>query len=114
MKGISDVLGGTRQAKSARGGQLRSAPKTKNSMYLELFTMNMERFRLNQEQASLGRRQSQIEAKMRRNQNRLNEIEGEIRSRAERILQEKALEPTVSPPEKKDNRKGWQTIAADY
>jgi len=80
MKGITDVSAGTVEVKSARGSRVRSAPKSKSSSYLEIFTANVERIRLVQEQENLGKRQFQIEARMARNQKRLADIQTKMQS----------------------------------
>lgn len=114
MKGITDVSAGASQVKSAKGGKVFSAPKTKNSFYLDLFTLSIERARLGQEQANLEKRQSQIKAKMERNHKRLDEISAEMRLIARRVEGEEVNKATASSPEAKPTNKRWQTLAVRY
>lgn len=114
MKGITDVSTGASQVKSARGGKVFSAPKTKISFYLDLFTLSIERSRLSQEQANLEKRQSQIKTKMERNQKRLDEIRAELLIRAKRVEEEEVEKLASSPPEAKPPSRKWQTVAVEY
>jgi len=71
MKSITDIRAGAANIKSARSIRARSAPKSKDSAYLDLFLLNKEKTRLKQEQYILGKRQEQ-------NRKRLDEIEATI------------------------------------
>jgi len=71
MKSITDIRAGAANIKSARSIRARSAPKSKDSTYLDLFLLNKEKARLKQEQYILGKRQEQ-------NRKRLDEIEATI------------------------------------
>ena len=71
MKSITDIRAGAANIKSARSIRARSAPKSKDSTYLDLFLLNKEKTRLKQEQYILGKRQEQ-------NRKRLDEIEATI------------------------------------
>ena len=114
MKGITDVSAGASQVKSARGGKVFSAPKTKNSSYLDLFILSIERTRLSQGQANLEKRQSQIKAKMERNQKRLAEIGAELRIKARQVEEAEVEKVAALPPEAKPPSKKWQTVAVEY
>ena len=115
MKGISDVSARAAYIKSAKGGRVRSAKKTKNSSYLELLTLNAERSRLAQEKANLLKICFTAEAKMERIQKRLEEIGAKMLSISQRIHEEEEAEKMESPqPEEKLPKKKWQAVAADY
>ena len=115
MKGISDVSARVTYIKSAKGGRVCSAPKTKNSSYLELFTLNIERSRLAQEKANLLKIRFTSDAKMEHIQKKLEEIGAQMLSVSQRIHEEEEAEKMESPqPEEKLPGKRWQAVAADY
>lgn len=114
MKGISDTAVGASYVKSARGGKIRSAPKSKHSSYLDLFSLAIERNRLTQEQANLGKRRSQIEVRMERNQTRLDEIRCQLQAMGECIRDEESKRPAASQPNVKLPSKRWRTVSANY
>lgn len=113
-KGITDTPATMTLVKSAKGGRLRSAPKTEANSYLDLFVAHVERLRLSQEQTNLGKRKAQIETRMRRNQKRLDEISAALRSGAQRVVDEETAETPVSRPADELPSKKWRTVAADY
>ena len=114
MNGITDVSAGTVEVKSARGSRVRSAPKSKSSSYLEIFTINIERIRLLQEQENLEKRQFQIEARMARNQKRLADIQTKMQSVLQRTQESEASAAEISPPKMKLPSKRWKTVSLDY
>ena len=114
VKGITDTPATMTLVKSARGGNVRSAPRTEGSAYLDLFTTHVERIRLRQEQANLDKRKAQIETRMRRNQVRLDEIQATLQSGAQIIVRKESSEIPVSKPMDKLPSKKWRTVAADY
>ena len=110
MKSITDIRAGAANIKSARSIRARSAPKSKDSTYLDLFLLNKEKARLKQEQYILGKRQEQ-------NRKRLEEIEASIELAAmsarelERNLERGESLPSTAklPPGKK-----WHTMPLSY
>ena len=114
VKGVTDLPFNMTLVKSAKGGLIRSAPRTESSSYLKLFTINIERFRLRQEQENLAKRRFQIEARMARNQSRLDEIRTTMHSQAQCIAEEEAGGTSAPPPRKTPSSRKWRTVAADY
>jgi len=114
MKSITDVSAGTVEVKSARGSRVRSAPKSKSSSYLEIFTANVERIRLVQEQENLGKRQFQIEARMARNKKRLADIQTKMQSILQRTQEREVKATEISPSNVKLPSKRWKTVSLDY
>jgi len=110
MKSITDIRAGAANIKSARSIRARSAPKSKDSAYLDIFLLNKEKARLKQEQYILGKRQEQ-------NRKRLEEIEAaiELAAMSARALEEnlekgESLPSTAKlPPGKK-----WHTMPLSY
>jgi len=114
MRGITDVSAGTVQVKSAKGGKVRSAPRGGNSSYLDIFLLNVERIRLNQEQANLNKRRSHIDARMERNQKKLDEIRAQMQLMGQCIQEKEAEEVSGSRPKVRLPSKRWQTMPAEY
>ena len=110
MKSITDIRAGAANIKSARSIKARSAPKSKDSAYLDIFLLNKEKARLKQEQYILGKRQEQ-------NRKRLKEIETAIelavisaRALEENLEKGESLPSTAKlPPGKK-----WHTMPLSY
>jgi len=110
MKSITDIRAGAANIKSARSIKARSAPKSKDSAYLDIFLLNKEKARLKQEQYILGKRQEQ-------NRKRLEEIEAAIElagmsaRELERNLERGESLPSTAklPPGKK-----WHTMPLSY
>ena len=110
MKSITDIRAGAANIKSARSIRARSAPKSKDSAYLDLFLLNKEKARLKQEQYILGKRQEQ-------NRKRLEEVEAaiELAATSARELEgnlergESLLPAAKLPPGKK-----WHTMPLSY
>jgi len=109
MKSITDIRAGAANIKSARSIRARSAPKSKDSTYLDLFLLNKEKARLKQEQYILGKRQEQ-------NRKRLEEVEAAIELAAmsarelEGNLRGESLPSTAKPPPGKK----WHTMPLSY
>ena len=110
MKSITDIRAGAANIKSARSIRARSAPKSKDSTYLDLFLLNKEKARLKQEQYILGKRQEQ-------NRKRLEEVEAaiELAAMSARELEGnlergKSLLPIAKPPPGKK----WHTMPLSY
>ncbi|GEM_PF-4049086 len=114
MKGITDVPAGAVDVKSARGSRVRSAPKSKSSSYLEIFTANIERIRLVQEQENLRKRQFQIEARMAINQKRLADIQTKMESILQRTQEQEVRATEISPSNMKLPSERWKTVSLDY
>jgi len=110
MKGITDICAGAANIKTARSIRVRSAPKSKDSTYLDLFLLNKEKARLKQEQYVLGKRQEQ-------NRKRLEEVEAaiELAAMSAREL-EGNLERGESLPSKAKLPPGkkWHTMPLSY
>ena len=110
MKSITDIRAGAANIKSARSIRARSAPKSKDSTYLDLFLLNKEKARLKQEQYILGKRQEQ-------NRKRLEEIEAsmELAAMSARELdwnmeRGESLPSTAKLPQGKK----WHTMPLSY
>jgi len=114
MKGITDVSAGNAELKSAKGSRVSSAPKSKSSSYLQIFTINIERIRLLQEQENLRRRQFQIEAKLAVNQKRLADIQTKMTSVLQRTQESEVRATEISPSKMKLPSKRWKTVSLDY
>ena len=110
MKSITDIRAGAANIKSARSIRARSAPKSKDSAYLDIFLLNKEKARLKQEQYVLGKRQEQ-------NRKRLEEIEASIelaamsaRELEGNLERGESLPSTAKPPPGKK----WHTMPLSY
>ncbi|MDD5094845.1 MAG: hypothetical protein PHV74_10770 [Dehalococcoidia bacterium] len=117
MKGITDVAAGATRVKSARGGKLLSAPRTKNTSYLDLFSLQIERSRLNQEAVNLNKRRGQIEGKLAIIQKRLEEIREAMLLSARKITDEESKEAQASdekPAASKPPSKNWRAMPMEY
>ena len=110
MKSISDLSSGADNIKSAKGGKLHSAPKSKETAYMDMFILHKKQARLEKEKQQLGKRSE-------RNQQQLAEISDEM-EQAKKSVDELEMEnkdevSKVSPKKKKPGKK-WQTITLDY
>ena len=107
MKSISDLSSGADNVKSARGAKLRSAPKSKDAAYMDMFILRTKLSRLKKESEQLVKRGE-------RNQQQCAEISDDMREAKKDIaeLESGVVAPKVSP--KKPSNKKWQTMTLDY
>jgi len=106
MKSISDLSSGADNVKSARGAKLRSAPKSKETSYMDMFILHKKLARLKKEKQQLGQRNE-------RNQQQFAEISDEMEQAKKNIdeLERGEEAPKVSP---RKPAKKWQTMTLDY
>jgi len=109
VKGISDLSSGADNIKSAKGGKLRSAPKSEETAYMDMFILHKKQARLKKMEQQLGKRTE-------RNQQQLGEISDEMQQAKKSVAKlemEKSGEEAPKVRQKKPAKK-WQTVPLDY
>jgi len=109
MKSISDLSSGAGNIKSAKGGKLRSAPKSEGTVYMDMFMLHKKEVRLKKEKEQLAKRSG-------RSQQQLAEIADEMQQAKKNIDElemEKNGEEATKVRRKKPAKK-WQTMTLDY
>jgi len=109
MKGISGLSSGADNVKSARGGKLRSAPKSEGTAYMDMFILHKKLGRLKKEKQQLGKRNG-------RNQQQFAEIADEMeqaKKSIDKLEMERSGEEAPKVRRKKPAKK-WQTMTLDY
>ncbi len=108
MKSINDVGSSIRDAKTARGGNLRAAPRPKGSAYLDLFMLTKERDKLEKEESNLEKRKMQIQKRLEEITERVEMLRKDLEKQEENPGKKKTFQARSAPD------KNWRTVSLGY